>query len=95
MPRDKKACFRCQEDEVEVLENLFGYTVCKACITKLGLYHDQTIKKHKASFERARELNPAKPTYKDEVDYRLSMMEKDYISKRIKLLHIRDRLRNL
>lgn len=89
------SCFRCGENEESSLQNLYGYTVCKACETKLGLYHDQTIIKHVSSFDIARQLNPEKPTYAEEVDQRLKMMERDYIGKRLKLLHIQDRLREI
>ncbi len=88
-------CYQCGETEESSIEDLFGYMVCRACKVKLGLYHDETIKKHAESFQRAKDLNPQKPSYKEEVDYRLIAMEKDYISKRIKLLHIQERLSQL
>ncbi|TRX47053.1 hypothetical protein FNH22_30625 [Fulvivirga sp. M361] len=90
----KRSCFRCAEEDESFLEDLYGYTVCNACTIKLGLYHDETIQKHASSYQRAKDLDPAKPSYQEEVDRRLVMMEKDYIAKRIKLLHIRYRLRN-
>lgn len=89
------ACFRCEETEKSSLLDLYGYTVCKACESKLGLYQDPTIKKHVSSFEIARQFSPEKPTYAEEVDIRLRAMERDYIGKRLKLLHIQARLKDM
>ncbi len=95
MHKQNYSCFRCGETEKASLNDMYNYVVCNACVTKLGLYHDETIKKHMASFQRAKDMNPEKLSYEEEVNHRLIAMEKDYISKRIKLLHIRERLKNL
>ncbi|MEQ9405618.1 MAG: hypothetical protein RIM99_18660 [Cyclobacteriaceae bacterium] len=93
--KEESYCFRCGETEQGSLENLYGYTVCKACQGDLKLYQDITIKMHISAFKKARLINPKKLSYKEEVDYRLVEMEKDYIRKRIRLLHIQDRLKKL
>lgn len=67
---------------------IFDYIICDSCKTKLGLFTDDTIKKHIALYKKSDKMR----SYKDEVRYRLNFIEKDYIKKRIKLLHILDRL---
>ena len=77
------------------LIDLYGYTVCPACKIKLGLFQDKTIQRHNSTFAKAKENNPGRPSYEEEVRNRLIHLDKDYISKRIKLLHIQDRLQHL
>ncbi len=38
---------------------------------------------------------PENPTYKEDVDYRLKIMEERYIKARIKMLHIQARLKEI
>lgn len=54
-----------------------------------------TIQKHAESFQLAKDADPSLRNYEEEVEYRLLQMEKDYISKRIKLLHIGQQLKRL
>ncbi len=71
-------------------EEFCGYIVCDACRSALGLFTDATIKKHMRLFESGEDHS-----YEEEVRNRLDLMEKDYIRKRIKLLHIKERIENL
>ena len=80
----EKVCFQCGDKG----DDLYGYTVCADCKSKLGLFTDATIKKHIALYQ-----DPAKKrSYAQEIKYRLDFVEKDYIKKKLKLLHILDRL---
>ncbi len=88
-------CFSCGNINRNDISKLYGYFVCKACESTLGLLRDATIRKHIASYEKKRESVPENSNYREEIDYRLKFMEEDYTKKRIKLLHIRDRLKKL
>ncbi len=92
---EKKAnqCFQCGETEESLLNNMFGYTICDPCKTKLGLFQDKTIKKYVSLFDKSKEADPDHLSYEGEVDFRLAYLEKDYIKKKIKLLHIKERLK--
>lgn len=89
------SCFGCGETEESSITEFYGYTVCKACQVKLGLFQDETIKKHVDSFQRANQRDPNKPLYQEEVRNRLVLLDKDYLPKRIKLLHIQSRLKEV
>lgn len=80
-------CFQCGERGSKFL----GYAVCDACKSKLGLYSDETINKH---LERYR-TSGNNYDYEDEVNERLELLEIDYIRKRLKLLHIQQRIQQL
>ena len=95
MNASNNACYRCGETQNNSLEELYGYTVCTGCKRKLGLFLDPTIERHVADYQKAHEEDPEHRTYLQEVVYLLDYMEKDYIGKRIKLLHIKDRLQYL
>lgn len=67
---------------------IFDYILCNSCKAKLGLFTDDTITKHIKLYNKAKKTR----SYADEARYRLNFIEKDYIKKRIKLLHILERL---
>jgi len=90
-----KRCFQCSYTNPKEISNLYGYDVCHSCKLKMGLLKDNTLRKHISSYEKVRETVPENPTYKEEVDYRLSFMEENYIRQRIKLLHIQERLKEI
>ena len=69
--------------------DFYGYIVCDACKSRLGLFSDNTIKKHIALYAAEKDHS-----YEDELRARLDILEKDYIMKKIKLLYILDRLEN-
>ena len=79
-------CVLCDEEGKE----FYGYTICDSCILGLRLFKDETIKKYRDSYDCKNG-----PAYESEIDYRLDYLEKDYIKKRIKLLHINDRLKHI
>lgn len=79
-------CFQCGKEG----EKLFGYTICGTCKARLGLFTDETIRKHVSLYRSTK-----KHSYEEEIERRLVLMEKDYIKKRIKLLHIRERLKHV
>lgn len=79
-------CFKCEGKSDQNPELFFGYWICPDCIQRLGLFKDETIKRHQLTYSGKHN------DYFGEVTYRLKAMEVDYISKRIKLLHIQERL---
>ena len=88
-----KSCFNCKNPKE--LTSLYGYDVCHGCESTLGLLKDATIRKHISSYAKMQESVPENPSYQQEVDYRVNFMEQNYIKKRIKLLHIQERLKNI
>ncbi len=95
MTKNKIQCFKCDGTDGDSIEELFGYFMCESCKSKLGLFQDQTIIRYKTKFDKAKEIDTDHFTYMEEINHRLEVMEKDYLSKRIKLLHIRDHLSNM
>ena len=82
-----KTCFQCGNKGID----MYGYIICDSCKAKLGLFTDETIKKHIILYK-----SPLKRrTYEEEINYRLDFINKDYIKKRIKLLHIQERLKHV
>jgi hypothetical protein len=77
-----KTCFNCGKKGT----NIYGYTICDSCKSKLKLFSDETIKKHYLK-------NPEK--FSKEIQRRLGFIDKDYIKKRIKLLHVQEQLKHL
>lgn len=77
-------CYNCESRKD--LTILFEYPICNSCLKGLYLHSDATITRNNAKYQKAGK------SYQKEVVYRLNQMEKDYISKRIKLLHILERL---
>jgi hypothetical protein len=85
---NSKHCFQCGDPTTN---DMFGYAICDSCKSALGLFTDETIKKHIAKYETP----TSKRSYKEEIDYRLDFIEKDFIKKKIKLLEIKARLENI
>jgi arsenate reductase-like glutaredoxin family protein len=79
------SCIFCGEDGTD----LYGYDICDSCKKKLKLIKDETIQKHIAMYDQKDH------SYHDEIQNRLDLLEKDHIQKKIKLLHIQDRLKYL
>ncbi len=76
-----KACFNCGKDG----KDMYGYTICDSCKSKLRLFKDATIKKY-----NSRDSDK----FSKEIQRRLDFIDKDYIKKRIKLLHVQEQLKN-
>ncbi len=93
MPKKPAECALCAG--TEGCSNLHGYLVCEPCKSKLGLLKDETIQRHVASFDKARKKSSKKPAYEEEIRNRLGFLEKDYVRKRIKLLHVVERLKRM
>ncbi|MGB0429506.1 MAG: hypothetical protein ACPGLV_03465 [Bacteroidia bacterium] len=87
----ENVCYKCDGEKATPLTELFGYTVCEACVKDLGLFTDKTIKKHRDRHDADPELR----NYEDEIEFRLDYIEKYYISSKIKLLHLKERLEHL
>ena len=83
-----QAC--CQCEATGQLASLYGYRFCARCQSKLGLHADKTILKNAKSYDRSKPIS-----YEDEVINRLQAMEKDFVKKKVKLLHILSRLGEL
>jgi len=84
-------CYNCDGEKAAPLTEIFGYTVCEACVKDLGLFTDKTIIKHRDHHD----ADPVLRNYEDEIEYRLDYIEKYYISSKIKLLHLKERLEHL
>jgi len=74
-------CFNCGNNG----EGLYGYFICDACKSKLRLFTDSTIKKY---YDKSPE------NYSKDIQRRLDFVDKDYIKKRIKLLHIQEQIKS-
>lgn len=92
---NKKTCYKCGEHESNKLEDLYSYTICESCIKTLALFKDETIKRHLDNFDPKNYKRFNSKTYKQEIENRLKFIEEDYINKRIKLMHVLDRLEQL
>ena len=77
-----KKCFQCGEPG----EEMYGFIICPLCKSKLGLFTDDTIKKHIDIYSKNKEIS-----YHEEIQKRLLFIENDFIKKKIKLLHILER----
>jgi hypothetical protein len=88
-------CFLCGNRNPHEVSILYGYEVCSICQSTLGLLKDNTIQKHVLRYAKARETVPENPSYSEDVDYRVRRLEEDYFKRRIKLLHIQERLKKL
>jgi hypothetical protein len=86
MSAKRASCFNCGESRNEKLTKVYGYIICHECKSNLGLFKDETIAGHITKKYKT------KAAYAKEVAYRLNFIEKDFIKKKIKLLHILDRL---
>jgi len=73
-------CFQCRKNG----KSLYGYMVCDSCKSKLRLFTDESIRRINESQDLAKEMNR-----------RLEILDNDYIKKRIKILHILDRLKHI
>jgi len=71
-----KQCFDCGKNGTK----MYNYIICDSCKSKLRLFTDKTIKKYNSK------------TFSEEIQKRLDKLDKDYIKKRIKLLHIKEQL---
>lgn len=76
-------CFNCKKKSTE---NIYGYPICNSCKSKLKLFSEDTIKKYYLK-------NPEK--FSKEIQRRLEFIENDYIKKKIKLLHVKEQLKNI
>jgi len=77
-----KICYNCGK---ETTKELFNYPICDSCKSKLKLFTEQTIKKHYLK-------NPEE--FSKEIQRRLDFIEIDYINKKIRLLHVKEQLKN-
>ncbi len=75
-----KKCFNCGEKGTK----FYGYFICDPCKSNLRLFTDKTIQKYNTK-------NPKK--FSKEIQDRLVLLEKDYIKKKIKLLHTQEQLK--
>jgi len=94
MKKDKQ-CYQCEGTHKSNTAELYGYTICNTCKSQLRLFQDNTINKHFLAFEKSKEENPHNPSYEAEISNKLILFDKDYISKKIKLLQIQERLEQI
>ena len=82
MVKNGQKCFQCGRKGFD----MFGHTICNSCKSKLKFFTDSTIKKYYLK-------NPEK--FSREIKTRLEKLEKDYIKKKIKLLHVQKQIKNI
>jgi len=82
----KKTCVLCGDKGAD----MYGHIICDSCKSRLGLFTEETIRKHIRLYESEKNHS-----YEDEIRDRLIILEKDYIKKRIKLLHIQEQLKDI
>jgi hypothetical protein len=87
LPMTQNICCQCG---AHGQTNLYGYIFCDRCESKLGLHSDATILKNAESYQQSKPIS-----YEDEVVRRLQIMEKDFAKRKVKLLHILERLSEL
>lgn len=78
-------CFNCG---AETTNQRYEITICAACEQDLRLFTDETIARQKAEYQPSEKY----AAYDDEIAGRLVFLEKDYLKKKIKLLHVLERL---
>lgn len=54
-----------------------GYIICDSCKSKLRLFTDKKIKQYVAQYDIEKDKS-----FKEEMQYRIDFIEKDYIKKR-------------
>jgi hypothetical protein len=64
----------CQCEARSKVTNLYGYSFCVLCESKLGLHTDKTILRNAESHDQSKPIS-----YEDEVPHRLQTMEKDFV----------------
>jgi hypothetical protein len=67
----------------------FGYPVCEKCKRGLGLYRNDTIRRHRD------EYSGKESSFENEVKKKLTDLKKSTIRKSIKLMHIQKKLTEL
>lgn len=82
----KTTCFICGKEG----RNFFGYIICDKCKKNLGLFTDETIKRHIYLYKSSKNH-----TYEKEAKIKLKILEEEYSKKRIKLLHILERIKEI
>jgi hypothetical protein len=75
-----KNCYNCKQPTTK---ELYNYPICDSCKSKLKLLTEVNIKKHYSK-------NPEE--YSTEIQRRLDLIKKDYINKKIKLLHVKEKI---
>lgn len=75
-----KTCFRCHKKEN--LNKLYDFSICNTCKQELTLMTNETIKKHLQN----------NPSFKKEAQSKLDILETEYARKKIKLLHILEKI---
>jgi hypothetical protein len=76
-----KKCLKCGKEG----KDFFGFVFCDSCKSKLRLFTDLKIKKYISE----------NPDFEDEINRRLDFLEIDYSIKKVKLLHIKEKIKVL
>lgn len=86
--KNQLTCFNCQGSK-QTVSVFFGYPVCDKCKRGLGLYKDETIKRHRDQYKGKEE------SFNQEVKKKLDDLKRTTIRKSIKLMHIQKKLLEL
>ncbi|RDY59440.1 hypothetical protein [Flagellimonas nanhaiensis] len=76
MGKTDKQCFNCGKEGGE----FFGFIICEKCKSKLRLFTEGTVQGY---------LEKDPIGFPKDIDRRLELLDKDYVKKKIKLLHIK------
>ncbi|MCO4782123.1 MAG: hypothetical protein KC646_07320 [Candidatus Cloacimonetes bacterium] len=77
-------CYKCEN----LGKKLFEFYICDACKKSLRLHQDETITKNAQNLCK----EEPKQAYLLDIKKRILKLDEDYISKKIKLLHIKANL---
>ncbi|KAB2859368.1 MAG: hypothetical protein F9K09_02435 [Flavobacteriales bacterium] len=80
-------CFNCAAD---TNHKKYEIPICHSCETGLKLFTDDTIMRQKKEYKCSEKYS----SYLDEIAHRIILLENDYLKKKIKLLHVLERLAN-
>ncbi len=76
-------CFNCKKNTAKKMHSFFFFFSCKS---KLRLFTDATIRKYNSK---------GSEKFSKEIQKRLDNLEKGYIGKKIKLLHVQEQLKRI
>jgi DNA-directed RNA polymerase subunit RPC12/RpoP len=92
---ENPSCYRCGEKKETLLQPVYEFIICESCHSKIVLFKDETMIRHIRDLAEHGDMKKAYMDYKADLEKRLDFIEKDYITKRIKLLYLLDRLPGL
>lgn len=84
-------CSLCDESDAKQIEIMYEYPICSNCIKKFRLHTDHSLNKYILDMDAQKKENPSNLTFREEMERRLELVEKEYIKKKVKIKYILDR----